>query len=199
MEAGELDNWWEGKEDNLPEILGSVKEFDHESAVIVHNKSPLGASLPWIAVTAFATLMMQGTAAESSPTLMHFFVIECSNVLFVIVLIAILVTNEELGARISVNSGDSLIWVGNRGFRTDFKQVVLAEYEDSSFIRIFTRKESVENSDGGTGIATYFDICVCNNKLQPTVILTTNGPLSRRRARKIGKSLARATGLDFRK
>ena len=206
----DTDEWWsKGEEDqsesqgnrfsSATEPVDNADEFSHESSVIVYNKSPLAASLPWLGILAFSTLLIQAQAPASGE---GFFVANCFNLFFAIVLLLILISNENLGDRISVDTGKSRIWVGHRGFRTDFKQKLSAKYESSDFIRITKRKETVVDSDGDHGIATFYDIRLYRIDGSHKTIFSINGfsnLLSKMKAVRIGKSIARVAGLDYRK
>ena len=194
MEKNAQDNWWGEGEADQPEDQGNADLFDHESSVIAYNKSPFAASLSWLSVAAFATLLIQGTALMA-PGGLEFCFIEGFNLLFVGALLFILMDNAELGTRISVDPADSRIWVGHRGFRTELEPKLIIEYGSSDYVRIMTRTEP--GRDGGT--ATYRDICICQSGAPPKTISSTNGPLSKSRARRMGESIARAAGLDYRK
>ena len=114
----DTDEWWsKGEEDrsesqgnrfsSATEPVDNADEFSHESSVIVYNKSPLAASLPWLGILAFSTLLIQAQAPASGP---DFFVANCFNLFFAIVLLLILISNENLGGRISVDTDKSHIW-----------------------------------------------------------------------------------------
>ncbi|MDP7003846.1 MAG: hypothetical protein QGG21_02375, partial [Candidatus Thalassarchaeaceae archaeon] len=150
MEKNAQDNWWDEGEADQPEDQGNADLFDHESSVIAYNKSPFAASLSWLSVAAFATLLIQGTALMASGGL-EFCFIEGFNLLFVGALLFILMDNAELGTRISVDPAGSRIWVGHRGFRTELEPKLIIEYGSSDYVRIMTRTEP--GRDGGT--ATY--------------------------------------------
>ena len=199
MENNTQENWWSKGEEDQPESQGIADEFSHESSVIVYNKSPLAASLPWLGILAFSTLLIQAQAPASGE---GFFVANCFNLFFATVLLLVLISNENLGDRISVDTGKSRIWVGHRGFRTDFKQKLSAKYESSDFIRITKRKETVVDSDGDHGIATFYDIRLYRIDGSHKTIFSINGfsnLLSKMKAVRIGKSIARVAGLDYRK
>jgi len=199
MENNTQENWWSKGEEDQPESQGIADEFSHESSVIVYNKSPLAASLPWLGILAFSTLLIQAQAPASGG---GFFVANCFNLFFAIVLLLVLISNENLGGRISVDTGKSRIWAGHRGFRTDFKQKLCIEYGNSDHIKIFTRKETVVDSDGGHSIATTYEIRRYQIGGSHDTIFGFNGfsnTLSKMKAVRIGKSIARVAGLDYRK
>ena len=200
MENNTQENWWSKGEEDQPESQGIADEFSHESSVIVYNKSPLAASLPWLGILAFSTLLIQAQAPASGE---GFFVANCFNLFFAIVLLLVLIFNENLGGRISVDTGKSRIWVGHRGFRTDFKQKLNAKYESSDFIRITKRTEDVRhrNSKGEMvdGWTKFHDIRLYRIDGSHKTIFSINGVLSKMKAVPIGKSIARVAGLDYRK
>ena len=94
MENNTQENWWSKGEEDQSENQGNAEEFNHESSVIVYNKSPLAASLPWLGILAFSTLLIQAQAPASGE---GFFFANCFNLLIVIVLPLILISNEALG------------------------------------------------------------------------------------------------------
>ena len=194
MEDGTPGNWWGEGESDQPGDQGNADLFDHESSVIAYNKSPFAASLPWLSVAALTTLLIQGTALMA-PGGLELCFMEGFNLLFVGALLFWLMNDATLGARISVDPENSRIWVGNRGFRTELEPKLIIEYGSSDYVRIMTRTEP--GREGGT--ATYRDICICQSGTPPKTISSTNGPLSKSRARRMGKSIARAAGLDLRK
>ena len=201
-------------------------EFNHESPVIVYNKSPFRASLPTLACLVFATLIMQSVAWFSvldfgldnsidldNDTLMNqlkapgwkFFGAMCFNLVFLIAIPLQLLHNKELGDRISVDLGKSRIWVSHRGLRTDFKQRRngSVNYENSDFIRITKRTEEVQYQSGGEshqGWTTFYDIRLYRIDGSHKTIFSLNGwRLTKMKAVRIGKSIAQAAGLDYRK
>jgi len=194
MEDGTPGNWWGEGESDQPGDQGNADLFDHESSVIAYNKSPFAASLPWLSVAALTTLLIQGTALMA-PGGLELCFMEGFNLLFVGALLFWLMNDATLGARISVDPANSRIWVGHRGFRTELEPELIIEYGSSDYVRIMTRTEP--GREGGT--ATYRDICICQSGTPPKTISSTNGPLSKSRARRMGKSIARAAGLDLRK
>ena len=198
MENNTQENWWSKGEEDQSENQGNAEEFNHESSVIVYNKSPLAASLPWLGILAFSTLLIQAQAPASGP---DFFVANCFNLFFAIVLLLILISNENLGGRISVDTDKSHIWVGHRGFRTDFKQKLCIEYGNSDYIKIFARRTTFVDSDGDHGIATTYEIRRYQIGGSHDTIngFTDRNTLSKRKAVRIGKSIARVAGLDYRK
>ena len=200
-------------------------EFNHESPVIVYNKSPFRASLPTLACLVFATLIMQSVAWFSvldfgldnsidldNDTLMNqlkapgwkFFGAMCFNLVFLIAIPLQLLHNKELGDRISVDLGKSRIWVSHRGLRTDFKQRRngSVNYEKSDFIRITKRVEgfNVKKGSAEGGWTTFYDICLYRIDGSHKTIFSLNGSgLTKMKAVRIGKSIAQAAGLDYRK
>jgi hypothetical protein len=115
--------------------------------------------------------------------------------------------NKKLGDRISVDPDKSRIWVSHRGLRTDFKQRRngSVNYENSDFIRTTKRTEEVQYTSGGethNGWTTFYDIGLYridgSHKMKKK-IFSINGRLSKMKAVRIGKSIAQAAGLDYRK
>tara|TARA_B100000953_G_C17836770_1_gene363658 strand:+ start:62 stop:670 length:609 start_codon:yes stop_codon:yes gene_type:complete len=201
MENNTQENWWSKGEEDQPESQGIADEFSHESSVIVYNKSPLAASLPWLGILAFSTLLIQAQAPASGG---GFFVANCFNLFFAIVLLLVLISNENLGGRISVDTGKSRIWVGHRGFRTELKYKPSIKYKSYDHIQLDKRQEVTHgrDSDGDptTGVATYYDIQLSRAYGSHKTIFSINGlVLSKWRAGRIGKSIARVAGLDYRK
>jgi hypothetical protein len=153
----------------------------------------------------------------------EFFGAMCFNLVFLIAFPLQLLHNKELGDRISVDPGKSRIWVSHRGLRTNFKQRRSSttpgrvrngsvNYENSDFIRIAKRTVEMYELDE-TGLKIYLD----NDTLSPILpgpfcdirlyridgshktIFTIDGwALSKIKAARIGKSIARAAGLDYR-
>ena len=182
-----------------------VDKFNHESPVIAYNKSPFTASLPTMAVLVFTTLIMQSVAWFSlivSSEVWPFLGAMCFNLFFLIAFPLQLLHNKELGDRISVDLGKSRIWVSHRGLRTDFKQRRngSVNYENSDFIRITKRVENVYMDSGERGWTTFYDICLYRIDGSHKTIFSLNGwRLTKMKAVRIGKSIAQAAGLDYRK
>ena len=192
-----------------------VDEFNHESPVIAYNKSPFRASLPTLAVLVFMTLIMQSVAWFSlivSSEVWPFFGAMCFNLFFLIAFPLQLLHNKELGDRISVDPGKSRIWVSHRGLRTKFKQRRSSttpgrvrngsvNYENSDFIRIAKRTVEVDYNDHLSPIlpGPFCDIRLYRIDGSHKTIFTIDGwALSKIKAARIGKSIARAAGLDYR-
>ena len=192
-----------------------VDEFNHESPVIAYNKSPFRASLPTLAVLVFTTLIMQSVAWFSlivSSEVWPFFGAMCFNLVFLIAFPLQLLHNKELGDRISVDPGKSRIWVSHRGLRTKFKQRRSSttpgrvrngsvNYENSDFIRIAKRTVEVDYNDHLSPIlpGPFCDIRLYRIDGSHKTIFTIDGwALSKIKAARIGKSIARAAGLDYR-
>ena len=190
-----------------------VDEFNHESPVIAYNKSPFRASLPTLAVLVFTTLIMQSVAwllVEFGRW--EFFGAMCFNLFFLIAFPLQLLHNKELGDRISVDPGKSRIWVSHRGLRTKFKQRRSSttpgrvrngsvNYENSDFIRIAKRTVEVDYNDHLSPIlpGPFCDIRLYRIDGSHKTIFTIDGwALSKIKAARIGKSIARAAGLDYR-
>ena len=188
-----------------------VDKFNHESPVIAYNKSPFTASLPTMAVLVFTTLIMQSWAWFSLSGL-SFFGAMCFNLVFLIAFPLQLLHNKELGDRISVDPGKSRIWVSHRGLRTKFKQRRSSttpgrvrngsvNYENSDFIRIAKRTVEVDYNDHLSPIlpGPFCDIRLYRIDGSHKTIFTIDGwALSKIKAARIGKSIARAAGLDYR-
>jgi len=192
-----------------------VDKFNHESPVIAYNKSPFRASLPTLAVLVFTTLIMQSVAWFSlivSSEVWPFFGAMCFNLFFLIAFPLQLLHNKELGDRISVDPGKSRIWVSHRGLRTKFKQRRSrttpgrvrngsVNYENSDFIRIAKRTVEVDYNDTLSPIlpGPFCDIRLYRIDGSHKTIFTIDGwALSKIKAARIGKSIARAAGLDYR-
>tara|TARA_B110000438_G_scaffold242522_1_gene242112 strand:- start:250 stop:918 length:669 start_codon:yes stop_codon:yes gene_type:complete len=192
-----------------------VDKFNHESPVIAYNKSPFTASLPTMVVLVFMTLIMQSVAWFSlivSSEVWPFFGAMCFNLFFLIAFPLQLLHNKELGDRISVDPGKSRIWVSHRGLRTKFKQRRSSttpgrvrngsvNYENSDFIRIAKRTVEVDYNDTLSPIlpGPFCDIRLYRIDGSHKTIFTIDGwALSKIKAARIGKSIARAAGLDYR-
>ena len=199
------ENWWSKGEEDQSESQGNAEEFNHEFPVVVYNKSPFTASLPSLAGLVFMTLILQYVAWEVGFGRWEFYGSICFNLLFVIVIPLQLMNNKELGDRISVDPDKSRIWVSHRGLRTDFKQRRngSVNYENSDFIRITKRTEEVQYQSGGEshqGWTTFYDIRLYRIDGSHKTIFTLNGwRLTKMKAVRIGKSIAQAAGLDYRK
>jgi len=181
-----------------------VDEFNHESPVIVYNKSPFTASLPSLAACVFVTLILQSVAWGVGFGRWEFYGSMCFNLLFVIIIPLQLMNNKKLGDRISVDPDKSRIWVSHRGLRTDFKQKRngSVNYENSDFIRITKRTEEVQYESGGEshqGWTTFYDIRLYRIDGSHKTIFSINGRLTKKKAVRIGKSIAQVAGLDYRK
>ena len=179
-----------------------VDEFSHESSVIVYNKSPFTASLPSLAGLVFMTLILQPVAWGVGFGRWEFYGSMCFNLLFVIIIPLQLMNNKKLGDRISVDPDKSRIWVSHRGLRTDFKQRRngSVNYENSDFIRITKRTEEVRYESGGEiGGGTFYDIRLYRIDGSHKTIFSTTSWLTKMKAVRIGKSIAQAAGLDYRK
>ena len=202
MENNTQENWWSKGEEDQSENQGNAEEFNHESSVIVYNKSPLIAALPWIVGLAFAILVTQFQAMEFSGG--AFIMVECFSLFFLFAFTLVLISNEELGTRISVDTEKSLIRVGHRGLRTELKYKPSIKYKSYDHIQLDKRQEVTHgrDSDGDptTGVATYYDIQLSRAYGSHKTIFSINGlVLSKWRAGRIGKSIARVAGLDYRK
>ena len=179
-----------------------VDEFSHESPVIVYNKSPFTASLPSLAACVFVTLILQSVAWGVGFGRWEFYGSMCFNLLFVIIIPLQLMNNKKLGDRISVDPDKSRIWVSHRGLRTDFKQRRngSVNYENSDFIRITKRTEEVQYESGEEiGGGTFYDIRLYRIDGSHMTIFSTTSWLTKMKAVRIGKSIAQAAGLEYRK
>ena len=202
MEVDTEDMWWiESGAENAQE--GEKTDvYDAGSYVTAYSKNPLLGALPWILGLAFASLLVLVQLPAYSSIDLEVLGIGCVVLFFIFVFSAVLLTNEELGVRISVNTEESLIDVAHRGLMTEWKSKSRFKYGSSDHIRLDTRREAYEtvDSDGhsGTGVAVWHDIRLSRPNGSRKTVFSTNGPLmSRRRAVRIGKSLARTTGLQY--
>ena len=162
----------------------------------------------------FTTLIMQSVAWFSlmEDGRLEFFGAMCFNLVFLIAIPLQLLHNKELGDRISVDPGKSRIWVSHRGLRTNFKQRRSSttpgrvrngsvNYENSDFIRIAKRTVEVDYNDTLSPIlpGPFCDIRLYRIDGSHKTIFTIDGwALSKIKAARIGKSIARAAGLDYR-
>lgn len=202
MEVDTEDMWWiESGAENAQE--GEKTDvYDAGSYVTAYSKSPFLGALPWILGLAFASLLVLVQLPAYSSIDLEVLGIGCVVLFFLFVFSAVLLTNEELGVRISVNTEESLIDVAHRGLMTEWKSKSRFKYRSSDHIRLDTRREAYEtvDSDGhsGTGVTVWHDIRLSRSNGSQKTIFSTNGPLTpRRRAVRIGKSIARVTGLDY--
>ena len=202
MEVDTEDMWWiESGAENAQE--GEKTDvYDAGSYVTAYSKNPLLGALPWILGLAFASLLVLVQLPAYSSIDLEVLGIGCVVLFFLFVFSAVLLTNEELGVRISVNTEESLIDVAHRGLMTEWKSKSRFKYRSSDHIRLDTRREAYEtvDSDGhsGTGVTVWHDIRLSRSNGSQKTIFSTNGPLTpRRRAVRIGKSIARVTGLDY--
>lgn len=202
MEVDTEDMWWieSGAENSQEGEKTDV--YDAGSYVTAYSKSPFLGALPWILGLAFASLLVLVQLPAYSSIDLEVLGIGCVVLFFLFVFSAVLLTNEELGVRISVNTEESLIDVAHRGLMTEWKSKSRFKYRSSDHIRLDTRREAYEtlDSDGhsGTGVTVWHDIRLSRSNGSQKTIFSTNGPLTpRRRAVRIGKSIARVTGLDY--
>lgn len=202
MEVDTEDMWWieSGAENSQEGEKTDV--YDAGSYVTAYSKNPLLGALPWILGLAFASLLVLVQLPAYSSIDLEVLGIGCVVLFFLFVFSAVLLTNEELGVRISVNTEESLIDVAHRGLMTEWKSKSRFKYRSSDHIRLDTRREAYEtvDSDGhsGTGVTVWHDIRLSRSNGSQKTIFSTNGPLTpRRRAVRIGKSIARVTGLDY--
>ena len=202
MEVDNEDMWWieSGAENSQEGEKTDV--YDAGSYVTAYSKSPFLGALPWILGLAFASLVVLVQLPAYSSIDLEVLGIGCVVLFFLFVFSAVLLTNEELGVRISVNTEESLIDVAHRGLMTEWKSKSRFKYRSSDHILLDTRREAYEtvDSDGhsGTGVTVWHDIRLSRSNGSQKTIFSTNGPLTpRRRAVRIGKSIARVTGLDY--
>ena len=202
MEVDTEDMWWieSGAENSQEGEKTDV--YDAGSYVTAYSKSPFLGALPWILGLAFASLLVLVQLPAYSSIDLEVLGIGCVVLFFLFVFSAVLLTNEELGVRISVNTEESLIDVAHRGLMTEWKSKSRFKYRSSDHILLDTRREAYEtvDSDGhsGTGVTVWHDIRLSRSNGSQKTIFSTNGPLTpRRRAVRIGKSIARVTGLDY--
>ncbi|MEC9090694.1 MAG: hypothetical protein VYC11_04925 [Candidatus Thermoplasmatota archaeon] len=164
--------------------------------VVVYHKSPFTASLPYLATLIFATMMV---SAYIETTTSWFEL--CSLIGFIIILwlafSGVLLTNEKLGTKISVNLTQSEISVHSRGLRTEFKQNLCIEYQNSDCIVNRVRTETVTNRDGESGTATHYEIHLFRINRTHELIFSINGFLpSKFKASRLAKKIARITNLE---
>ena len=167
--------------------------------VVVYHKSPFTASLPWLATLIFSTMLM---SAYIETTTSWFEL--CSLIGFIIILwvafLGVLLTNEKLGTKISVNPNQSEISVYSRGLRTEFKQNLNLEYQNSDCIVNRVRTESVTTRDGGSGTATHYEIHLFRMNRTHELIFSINGfSLSKFKAKRIAKKISHITNLEHHK
>ena len=202
VEVDTEDMWWIESEAENSQEGEKTDVHDAGSYVTAHSKSPFLGALPWILGLAFASLLVLVQLPAYSSIDLEVLGIGCVVLFFLFVFSAVLLTNEELGVRISVNTEESLIDVAHRGLMTEWKSKSRFKYRSSDHIRLDTRREEYEtlDSDGhsGTGVTVWHDIRLSRSNGSQKTIFSTNGPLTpRRRAVRIGKSIARVTGLDY--
>ena len=167
--------------------------------VVVYHKSPFTAALPWIAGLIFVTLMIS-PFFESAPGLFELCSMISVLAIFWIALLGILITNEKLGTKITVNQTQSEISVYSRGLRTEFKQALNLEYQNSDCIVNRVRTESVKTRDGGSGTATHYEIHLFRMNRTHELIFSINGfSLSKFKAKRIAKKIAHIANLQHHK
>jgi len=193
--------WWLKGEGESTEGEGETDIQGSGIYVTAYSKSPFLGALPWISGMAFATLLVLGQLPAISSTVVAIG-LGCLALFFLFVFSAVLLSNDELGARISVNTEESLIDVAHRGLMTELKSKSRIKYGSSDHIQLDIRREVTEtrDSDGsrGTAVEVWHDIQLRRPNGSRKTIFSTNGPFaSRRRAVRIGKSIARITGLDY--
>ena len=164
--------------------------------VVVYHKSPFTAALPWVAGLIFVTLMIS-PFFESAPGPFELCMLISVLAIFWIALLGVLITNEKLGTKISVNPNQSEISVYSRGLRTEFKQDLNLEYQTSDCIVNRVRTESVTTRDGGSGTATHYEIHLYRMNRTHELIFSINGfSLSKFKARRIAKKIAQTAKLE---
>ena len=193
--------WWLKGEGESTEGEGETDIQGSGIYVTAYSKSPFLGALPWISGMAFATLLVLGQLPAISSTV-EAIGLGCLALFFLFVFSAVLLSNDELGVRISVNIEESLIDVAHRGLMTELKSKSRIKYGSADHIQLDIRREVTEtrDSDGsrGTAVEVWHDIQLCRPNGSRKTIFSTNGPFaSRRRAVRIGKSIARITGLDY--
>lgn len=193
--------WWLKNEGESTEGEGETDIQGSGIYVTAYSKSPFVGALPWISGMAFATLLVLGQLPAIS-SIVEAIGLGCLALFFLSVFSAVLLSNDELGVRISVNIEESLIDVAHRGLMTELKSKSRIKYDSSDHIQLHIRREVTEtrDSDGsrGTAVEVWHDIQLCRPNGSRKTIFSTNGPFaSRRRAVRIGKSIARITGLDY--
>ena len=196
------DMWWLKHEGESTEGEGETDIHGSGSYVTAYSKSPFVGALPWISGLAFASLLVLGQLPAISSIDIEVIGLGCLALFFLFVFSAVLLTNDELGVRISVNTEESLIDVAHRGLMTELKSKSRIKYGSSDHIQLDIRREVTEtrDSDGsrGTAVEVWHDIQLRRPNGSRKTIFSTNGPFaSRRRAVRIGKSIARITGLDY--
>ena len=193
--------WWLKGEGESTEGEGETDIQGSGIYVTAYSKSPFLGALPWISGMVFAILLVLGQLPAISSTV-EVIGLGCLALFFLFVFSAVLLSNDELGVRISVNIEESLIDVAHRGLMTELKSKFRIKYGSSDHIQLDIRREVTEtrDSDGsrGTAVEVWHDIQLCRPNGSRKTIFSTNGPFaSRRRAVRIGKSIARITGLDY--
>ena len=194
--------WWLKHEGESTEGEGETDIQGSGTYVTAYSRNPFVGALPWISGMAFASLLVLGQLPAISSIDMEVIGLGCLALFFLFVFSAMLLTNDELGVRISVNTEESLIDVAHRGLMTEFKSKSRIKYGSSDHIRLGMRREVSETRDSegnsGTAVTVWHDIRLSRSNGSHKTIFSTNGPLiSRRRAERIGKSLARITDLDY--
>lgn len=196
------DMWWLKHDVESTHEEGETDIHGSGNYVTAYSKSPFVGALPWISGLVFASLLVLGQLPAITSIDMEVIGLGCLALFFLLVFSAVLLTNDELGVRISVNTEESLIDVAHRGLMTELKSKSRIKYGGSDYIQLDIRREVTEtrDSDGnrGTAVAVWHDIELSRPNGSRKTIFSTNGPfVSRRRAERIAKSLARITGLDY--
>ena len=202
VEVDTEDMWWNKSEAENSQEGEKTDVHDAGSYVTAYSKSPFLGALPWILGMAFASILVLGQLPAYSSIDLEVLGLGCIALFFLFVFSAVLLTNEELGVRISVDTEESLIDVAHRGLMTDLKSKSRIKYGSSDHIQLGMRREVTETRDSegnsGTAVTVWHDIRLSRSNGSHKTIFSTNGPLiSRRRAERIGKALARITDLDY--
>ena len=166
--------------------------------VVVYHKSPFTASLPWLAALIFSTMLM---SAYIETTTSWFEL--CSLIGFITILwvafLGVLLTNEKLGSKISIDTTQCEISVHSRGLRTEFKQDTLIKYENSDTIINTVRRETVDTKDGQT-TSIYYEIQLRRTNRSRELIFDINTPLlskSKSKAKTLAKKIAKVANLEY--
>ncbi len=164
--------------------------------IVVFHKSPFTAALPWLTGGIFATLIMSAYI-ESTPGIFELCTLLGVMIILWVALLGVLISNEKLGSKISVDPTKSEISVHFRGLRTEFKQDLCLEYQNSDRIVNRVRTETVTTRDGGSGEATHYEIHLYRMNRTHELIFSLNGfSLSKFKARRIAKKIAQITNLE---
>ena len=128
--------WWLKHEGETIEGEGEADIQGSGIYVTAYSKSPFVGALPWISGMAFASLLVLGQLPAISSIDMEVIGLGCLALFFLFVFSAVLLTNDELGVRISVNTEESLIDVAHRGLMTELKSKFRIKYGSSDHIHV---------------------------------------------------------------